>query len=142
MAHTVLSLAEWLFKQQQQLQQQLGKLAEKQQPPFEQQQEIEQLKEALVKLKNRDSSNRNIPRLADQLLKPRDKRRRKKGFKRGPKYDHPGKTRNGSAQADQIPELERETCRMSQAAVEPVTARALQVQQVAELVDLPVEIRE
>jgi hypothetical protein len=35
MAHTVLSLAEWLFKQQQQLQQQLGKLAEKQQPPFE-----------------------------------------------------------------------------------------------------------
>jgi hypothetical protein len=30
---------------------------------------------------------------------------------------------------------------MSQAAVEPVTARTLQVQKVAELVDQPVEIR-
>jgi hypothetical protein len=80
MAHTVLSLGERLFKQQQ-----LGKLTEKQQLIEEQQQEIEQLKKALVKLKNRDSSNRNIPRLADQLLKPRDKRLRKKGFKRSPK---------------------------------------------------------
>jgi prefoldin subunit 5 len=85
MAHTVLSLGEWLFKQQQQLQQQPRKLTEKQQLIEEQQQEIEQLKEALVKLKNRDSSNRNIPPSADQLLKPRDKRRRKKGFKRCPK---------------------------------------------------------
>lgn len=80
MAHTVLSLGEWLFKQQQQLQQNLGKLTEKQQLIEEQQQELEQLKEALVKLKNRDSSNRNIPRLADQLLKPRDKSKRKKGL--------------------------------------------------------------
>lgn len=142
MAYTVLSLGEWLFKQQQQLQQQQRKLTEKQQLIEEQQQEIEQLKEVLVKLKNRDSSNRNIPPSADQLLKPRDKRLRKKGFKRGPKYDHPGKTRNGEGQADQILKLERETCPMSQAAVEPVTARALQVQQVAELVDQPVEIRE
>ena len=47
MAQTVLSLGEWLFKQQQQLQQQLGKLTEKQQLIEEQQQEIEQLKEAL-----------------------------------------------------------------------------------------------
>jgi exonuclease VII large subunit len=47
MAYTVLSLGEWLFKQQQQLQQQLGKLTEKQQLIEEQQQEIEQLKEAL-----------------------------------------------------------------------------------------------
>jgi hypothetical protein len=37
MAHTVLSLGEWLFKQQQQLQQQLGKLTEKQQLIEEQQ---------------------------------------------------------------------------------------------------------
>jgi DNA-binding protein H-NS len=95
MAHTVLSLGESLFKQQQQLQQQPPKLTEKQQLIEEQQQEIEQLKEALVKLKNRDSSNRNIPPSADPLLKPRDKRRRKKGFKGCPKYDHPGKTRNG-----------------------------------------------
>ena len=47
MAYTVLSLGEWLFKQQQQLQQQQRKLAEKQQLIEEQQQEIEQLKEAL-----------------------------------------------------------------------------------------------
>jgi DNA-binding protein H-NS len=78
MAHTVLSWGEWLFKQQQQLQQQQRKLTEKQQLIEEQQQEIEQLKEVLVKLKNRDSSNRNIPPSADQLLKPRDKRLRKK----------------------------------------------------------------
>ncbi len=47
MAHTVLSLGEWLFKQQQQLQQEQRKLTEKQQLIEEQQQEIEQLKEAL-----------------------------------------------------------------------------------------------
>ena len=47
MAYTVLSLGEWLFKQQQQLQQQQRKLTEKQPLIEEQQQEIEQLKEAL-----------------------------------------------------------------------------------------------
>ena len=142
MAHTVLSLGEWLLKQQQQLQQQQRKLTEKQQLIEEQQQEIEQLKEALDKLKNRDSSNSSIPPSADQLKKPSDKSKRKKGFKRGPKYDHPGKTRNGFGQPDKIIELELETCPMCQAAVEPVTASARKVQQVAELVDQPVEIRE
>jgi DNA-binding protein H-NS len=141
-AHTVLCLGEWLLKQQQQLQQQQRKLTEKQQLIEEQQQEIEQLKEALNKLKNRDSSNSSIPPSAEQLKKPSDKSKRKKGFKRGPKYDHPGKTRNGFGQADQIIELELETCPMCQAAVEPVTASAGKVQQVAELVDQPVEIRE
>ncbi len=43
----MLSLGEWLFKQQQQLQQQQRKLSEKQQLIEEQQQQIEQLKEAL-----------------------------------------------------------------------------------------------
>jgi DNA-binding protein H-NS len=61
----------------------------------EQQQEIEKLKEALDKLKNRNSSNSSTPPSADLLKKPSDKSKRKKGKKRGSKYDHPGKTRFG-----------------------------------------------
>lgn len=95
MAYTVLSLGEWLLKQQQQLKEQQRKLVEKQQLIERQQQEIEQLKEALDKLKNRSSSNSSVPPSADQLKKPSDKGKRKKGFKRGPKYDYPGKTRFG-----------------------------------------------
>ncbi|MEG4211705.1 IS66 family transposase, partial [Microcoleus sp. S13_B4] len=90
MAIAVLSLGEWLLKQQQQLKQQQRKLAEKQRLIEEQQQEIEQLKEALEKLKNRTSSNSSTPPSAELLLKPSDKSKRKKGKKRGPKYDHPG----------------------------------------------------
>ena len=142
MADTVLSLGEWLLKQQQQLKQQQRKLEEKQQLIEEQQQQIEQLQEALDKLKNRTSSNSSIPTSADQLKKPSDKSKRKKGKKRGPKYDHPGKTRNGFGKPDQIIELEIETCPVCQAAVEPVTAAQKKVQQVAELIEQPVEIRE
>lgn len=43
---------------------------------------------------------------------------------------------------DQIIELELETCPVCQAAVEAVTAAPKKVQQVAELVEQPVEIRE
>ena len=142
MAMAMQSLAEWLLKQQQQLQQQQRKLSEKQQLIEEQQQEIEQLKEALNKLKNRSSSNSSIPPSADQVKKPSDKSKRKKGKKRGPKYDHPGKTRNGFGKPDQIIELELKTCPVCQGAVTPVTAAPKKVQQVAELVDQPVEIRE
>jgi DNA-binding protein H-NS len=142
MAIAVLSLGEWLLKQQQQLKQQQRKLAEKQRQIEEQQQEIEQLKEALEKLKNRTSSNSSTPPSADLLKKPSDKSKRKKGEKRGPKYDHPGKTRHGFGEPDQIIELELETCPVCQAAVEPVTAAPRKVQQVAELIEQPVEIRE
>jgi transposase len=142
MAIAVLSLGEGLLKQQQQLKQQQRKLAEKQRLIEEQQQEIEQLKEALEKLKNRTSSNSSTPPSADLLLKPSDKSKRKKGKKRGPKYDHPGKTRNGFGEPDKIIELELETCPVCQAAVEPVTAAPRKVQQVAELIEQPVEIRE
>jgi transposase len=138
----VLSLGEWLLKQQQQLKQQPRKLAEKQRLIEEQQQEIEQLKEALDQLKNRTSSNSYTPPSADLLLKPSDKSKRKKGKKRGPKYDHPGKTRNGFGEPDQIIELELETCPVCQAAVESVTAAPRKVQQVVELIEQPVEIRE
>lgn len=142
MAIAVLSLAEWLLKQEQHLKQQQRKLQEKQRLIEEQQQEIEKLKEALDKLKNRTSSNSSTPPSADLLKKPSDKSKRKKGKKRGPKYDHPGKTRNGFGEPDQIIELELETCPVCQAAVEPVTAAPRKVQQVAELIEQPVEIRE
>ena len=108
----------------------------------EQQQELEQLKEALNKLKNRSASNSSIPPSADQLKKPSDKSKRKKGKKRGSKYDHPGKTRNGFCAPDRIIELALEACPVCQAAVEAVSAAPKKVQQVAELVEQPVEIRE
>jgi DNA-binding protein H-NS len=142
MAQTVLLIGEWLLKQQQQLKQQQRKREEKQQLIEEQQQEIEQLKEALDKLKNRSSSNSSIPPSADQLKKPSDKNKRKKGKKRGPKYDHPGKTRNGFGEPDRVIELQPDSCPVCQAAVESITAAPTKVQQVAELVEQPVEIRE
>ena len=142
MATTVLRIGEWLLKQQQQLKQQQRKLEEKQQLIEEQQQEIEQLKEALGKLKNRDSSNSSIPPSADQLKKPSNKSKPKKGKKRGPKYDHPGKTRNGFGEPDRLIELQALSCRVCQAAVKVSAAAPTKVQQVAELVEQPVEIRE
>lgn len=142
MAMAMQSLAEWLLKQQQQLQQQQRKLQEKQQLIEQQQQEIEQLKEALSKLKNRNSSNSSTPPSADLLKKPSDKSKRKKEKKRGPKYDHPGKTRNGFGEPDKIIELELEICPVCLSAVEPVTGAKKKVQQVAELIEQPVEIRE
>ena len=142
MATTVLLIGEWLLKQQQQLKQQQRKLSEKQQLIEEQQQEIEQLKEALAQLKNRDSSNSSIPPSADLLKKPSDKSKRKKGKKRGPKYDHPGKTRNGFGEPDRVIELQPLSCPECQAAVKAHTTAPTKVQQVAELVEQPVEIRE
>lgn len=142
MVQTMLSLREWLLKQQQQLKQQQRKLAEKQQLIEEQQQEIEQLKEALSKLKNRSSSNSSTPPSADQIKKPSDKSKRKKGKKRGPKYDHPSKTRNGFGEPDHIIELQPERCPVCQAGVKAGAAGPTKVQQVAELVEQPVEIRE
>jgi len=135
MAATVLMIGEWLLKQQQQLKEQQRRIEA-------QQQEIEQLKEALSKLKNRTSSNSSIPPSADQLKKPSDKSKRKKAKKRGPKYDHPGKTRNGFGEPDKIVELKLETCPMCHAKVEPARTAPRKVQQVAELVEQPVEIRE
>lgn len=95
MATTVLLIGEWLLKQQQQLKQQQRQLEEQQRLIEAQQQQIEQLNEALDRLKKRSSANSSIPPSADQLKKPSNKSKRKKGKKRGPKYDHPGKTRNG-----------------------------------------------
>lgn len=142
MATTVLLIGEWLLKQQQQLKQQQRQLEEQQRLIEAQQQQIEQLNEALDRLKKRSSVNSSIPPSADQLKKPSNKSKRKKGKKRGPKYGHPGKTRNGFGKPDQVIELELDTCPMCQGAVESVASASAKVQQVAELVEQPVEIRE
>jgi DNA-binding protein H-NS len=136
MTATVLLIGEWLLKQQQRL------LEEKQSQIEAQQKQIEQLNEQLDKLKNRSSKNSSVPPASDQLKKPSDKSKRKKGKKRGPKYDHPGKTRNGFGQADEVKQLKLDGCPVSSGEVEPVEEAPEKVQQVAELVEQPVAIRE
>ncbi len=135
-------LVEWLVKLQQQLSVKQRLIEEQQQQIEAQQKQIEQLKEELHKLKNRSSKNSSVPPSSDQLKKPSDKSKRSKGNKRGPKYDHPGKTRNGFGQPDQVEKLEMENCPVCGADVEPVEEAPEKVQQVAELVAQPGEIWE
>ena len=135
-------LVEWLVKLQQQLSLQ-QRLIEKQQKQLSaQQQEIEQLKEEQDKLKNRSSQNSSVPPSSDLLKKPSDKSKRKKGKKRGPKYNHPGKTRNGFGEPDQIISLELEKCPVCETPLETIEEAPQKVQQVAEIVEQPIEIRE
>lgn len=130
------------MKQQQQLKRQQRLVEEQTQKIEALQKENEQLKDELDKLKNRSSSNSSVPPSSDQLKKPSDKSKRKKGKKRGPKYDHQGKTRNGFGQADQVEELKLDGCPVCGGEVEPVAEAPQKVQQVAELVEQPVSIRE
>ena len=133
---------EWLIKLQQQVSIQQRLIEEQQQKIAAQQQEIEKLKEQRDKLKNRDSKNSSVPPSSDQLKKPSDKSKRKKGKKRGPKYNHQGKTRKGFGTPDQIINLERELCPVCETPLELVKDAPSKVQQVAEVVEQPVEIRE
>ena len=135
-------LVEWLVKLQHQISQQQRLIEEQQQKIKAQEQEIEQLKEELDKLKNRNSQNSSLPPSTDLLKKPSDKSKRKKGKKRGPKYDHPGQTRNGFGEPDQIIPLKLENCPFCGTSLEKVESARLKVQQVAEVVEQPVEIRE
>ncbi|WP_042712089.1 DUF6444 domain-containing protein, partial [Crocosphaera watsonii] len=135
-------MIEWLVKAQQQLSLQQRLIDQQQQQISTQQQEIEKLKEERDKLKNRNSKNSSVPPSSDQLKKPSDKKKRKKGFKRGPKYDHLGKTRNGFGQPDKIVPLELENCPVCGGSVERDEVVPEKVQQVAEVVDQPIEIRE
>ena len=135
-------LVEWIVKQQQQIAQQERRIEEQQKQIEAQQQEIEKLKEERDKLKNRSSQNSSVPPSADQLKKPSDKSKRQKGKKRGPKYDHEGKTRNGFGTPDQIVVLELEKCPVCTTVLEKVEEAQPKVQQVAEVVEQPIEIRE
>ena len=135
-------LVEWLVKLQQQLSLQQRLIEQQQQQISAQYKEIEQLKEERDKLKNRDSKNSSVPPSSDQLKKPSDKSKRKKGKKRGPKYNHPGKTRNGFGQPDRIVSPKLENCPVCGNRMVPDEEAPLKVQQVAEIVEQPVEIRE
>ncbi len=139
---THLLLVEWLVKLQQQLSRQQRLIEEQQQQLKAQRQEIEQLKEERDKLKNRSSQNSSVPPSSDLLKKSSDKSKRKKGKKRGPKYNHPGQTRNGFGEPDQIVLGELENCPVCGTSLERVEEAPLKVQQVAEVVEQPVEIRE
>jgi len=121
----------------------LIELVSKQQQQIEgQQQQIEKLLDELSKLKNRSSHNSSVPPSQDLLKKPSRKEAGKLGKKRGPKYDHPGSTRNGFGQANQIIRWSLETCPVCGRGVTVVEQAPLKVQQVAELVEQPIEIRE
>lgn len=141
MAQTVL-LIEWAVKQRQLLKQQQRVIEEQRRQLEALQKENEELKDSVDKLKNRSSQNSSVPPSTDQLKKPSDKSKRKKGRKRGPKYNHPGKTRNGFGEPDKVEKLDLDACPVCGADVELVAGAPQKVQQVAELVDQPVEIRE
>ena len=135
MALTVEQLSEWLIKQQQIINKQQQKIKA-------QQKQLKELREERDKLKNRSSKNSSVPPSSDQLKKPSDKSKRKKGKKRGPKYNHPGKTRNGFGVPDKVVPLEMENCPVCGTELETVEGTSQKVQQVAEVVSQPIEIRE
>ncbi len=139
---TNVLLVEWLVKLQQQLSVKQRLIEEQQQKIESQQKEIEELKEERDKLKNRSSQNSSVPPSSDQLKKPSDKSKRKKGKKRGPKYDHRGQTRNGFGQPDLVVPLELENCPVCETELEAVEGAPQKVQQVAEVVSQPIEVRE
>ncbi len=141
MATSVL-MVEWIVKQLQFLKEKQGQIESQQRQIEALLKENEQLKDSLDKLKNRSSSNSSTPPSQDLLKKPSDKSKRKKGKKRGPKYNHPGKTRNGFGTPDQVVPLEIEKCPVCGTSLERVEGAPQKVQQVAEVVEQPVEIRE
>lgn len=107
-----------------------------------QQQHIEILQEELRKLKGRNSSNSSIPPSQDLLKKPSAKTLDQARKKRGPKYNHPGSTRNGFGQPDKIETINIEQCPGCGGGVRLVLGATEQVQQVAELLHRPIEIIE
>ncbi len=109
MATTVL-MVEWIVKQLQMLKEKPSQIESQERQIEALKKENEQLKDSLDKLKNRDSQNSSTPPSQDLLKKPSDKSKRKKGKKRGPKYNHSGKTRNGFGKPDQVVSLELENC--------------------------------
>jgi DNA repair exonuclease SbcCD ATPase subunit len=80
--------------------------------------EIEKLKEKLKKLNQRTSENSSQPPSSDDYKKKFAKTFGQKGKKRGPKYDHVGKTRNGFGRVDEIVDLRMEKCPKCGASVE------------------------
>jgi hypothetical protein len=113
----------------------------KQQERIEQlEQQVKELQEAIGKLKQRSSENSSQPPSQDGYKK--SNRASGKGKKRGPKYGHPGTTRNDFAWVDHAVELPVSECPVCGAAVGRVESVAVARQQVAELAPHLVEVWE
>lgn len=103
--------------------------------------EVEQLKETLRKLSERNSGNSSQPPSSDGY------KRKSKAIvphqrKQGPKYGHEGKTRNGFEQVDHRLELPLAQCPVCGSELERDATVATKRQQIAELVERPVEVWE
>uniref|UniRef100_B8HZ16 Transposase IS66 n=1 Tax=Cyanothece sp. (strain PCC 7425 / ATCC 29141) TaxID=395961 RepID=B8HZ16_CYAP4 len=103
--------------------------------------EVEQLKETLRQLKERDSGNSSQPPSSDGY------KRKSKGLmprqrKQGPKYGHEGKTRHGFETVDHRLVLPLAECLVCGSALERDETTPAQRQQIAELVERPVEVWE
>lgn len=83
-----------------------------------------------------------MPPSSDLLKKPSAKNKEKSKKKRGPKYDHPGSTRNGFGQPDKIEIISMRSCPNCGGVVNLIEKAPKLVQQVAEVVTQPIEIRE
>lgn len=104
------------------------------------QQRVTQLEETLRKLTERTSENSSQPPSQDGYKKSQRGQEGKK--KRGPKYGHEGKTRNGFGWVDREVELTIPLCPQCGGEVKTVAEAPVKRQQVAELVERPVEVRE
>ena len=103
--------------------------------------EVDQLKEGLRKINNRNSDNSSKPPSADSHKKKnKDVKKRKK--KQRPQYGHEGKTRNGFGSVDHTKWLAFERCPQCGNAVTAVPDASVRADQIAELVEKPVEVRE
>lgn len=108
-------------------------------------QDVAQLKETLRKLSQRSSENSSQPSSQDgpkKKSKPKNFINPPKGKKRGPKYGHPGTTRNGFETVDHVVELPVESCPICGAVVNRVVDAPSQQHQIAELVPQLVEVWE
>jgi hypothetical protein len=106
------------------------------------QEKVEQLQEELGKLKGRSSENSSQPPSQDGYKKPNKFNPDKQQRKRGPKYGHEGKTRNGFECIDHRVELPVEQCPECGNQVEKIGDTPSRRHQVAELVDKAVEVWE
>jgi transposase len=102
-------------------------------------QKVLELDEELNKLKNRTSKNSSQPPSQDNYKK---KKAVKTGKKKGPKYDHKGTTRNGFAVVDHKVKLAVCECPECGAGVSEVAGAVIKREQIAELVQKPVEVTE
>lgn len=101
--------------------------------------DLAEVKELLNKLTKRTSKTSSLPPSSDRYKKGQAK---KSGKKRGPKYDHPGKTRNGFGFVDRSVKLELERCPVCGGDLRAVSSRPVKREQIAELLPKLVEVVE